>query len=89
MTAWIVRRAPKGYTCMAALERSSGLCLAAGTAGGLVEVLDVATASQTASMLATADLEVSSTLRRHSVGFVSLETVGDLLHQASKASPAS
>lgn len=51
-------RLPKGYTCMAAVERSSGLCLAVGTAGGQVDFLDVHTAALTASMLAVPDVEV-------------------------------
>ncbi len=52
---------------MAAAERSSSLCVAAGTAGGQVEFLDVATAALTASMLA-APGEVGrcfALLRRH------------------------
>lgn len=43
---------------MAALERCGTLCLAAGTSGGLVEVLDAETAALTASMLATPNVEV-------------------------------
>ncbi len=46
------RSAVKGYTAMAAVERSRALQLAAGTAAGHVDVIDVAAASLSASLLA-------------------------------------
>ena len=44
--------AERGYTAMAAVERSQALQLAAGTAAGHVDVLDIAASSLSASLLA-------------------------------------
>lgn len=59
----------KGYTCVAVAERSSRLCLAAGTASGRVEFLDAATAALTASMLAApGDVSCCPVMKGHTNG---------------------
>ena len=53
---------------MAAAERGSSLCVAAGTAGGQVDFLDVATMALTASMLAApGDVSCCFVMKGHQV----------------------